>query len=227
MALPESATTADLLEASSTSGLSRFPVFGDGGEHDDLDEVVGVVHVKDILGIAPDRRTSTPLVDLIRPVLMVPESKPLDDLMEELQPESGQFAVVLDEYGSLAGIVTLEDLVEEIVGDIADEHDPVVPRSTSRRWAGAHLLSGRLHRDEVEEACGLDFPEGDYETLAGFVLDQMGTIPTVGMGLVLSRDGNSRWRRWTAVASHSSASSRRPPLPLADADPRPPERSSS
>jgi len=223
--LPEGATTADLLAASSTSGLSRFPVFGDTGEHD-LDEVVGVVHVKDILGIPPERRTSTPLVDLIRPVLMVPESKPLDDLMEELQPESGQFAVVLDEYGSLAGIVTLEDLVEEIVGDISDEHDPVVPRTTSRRWAGAHMLSGRLHRDEVEEACGLDFPEGDYETLAGFVLDQLGSIPTVGMGLayqgwqleVAEMDG----RRIALVRVVAP-----PPTPLAGAGPGPPERSGS
>ena len=157
---------------------------------------------------------------------MVPESKPLDDLMEELQPESGQFAVVLDEYGSLAGIVTLEDLVEEIVGDISDEHDPVVPRTTSRRWAGAHLLSGRLHRDEVEEACGLDFPEGDYETLAGFVLDQLGPSRLSAWGCP-TRDGRLEvaemdGRRIALVRVVAP-----PPTPLAGADPGPPERSGS
>jgi CBS domain containing-hemolysin-like protein len=178
-ALPLDATTAELLAASERTGLSRFPVY-----RGELDEVVGVVHVKDVLGVPAERRDREPLAGLVREVLMVPESRDLASLMTELREEEGQFAVVLDEYGSLAGIVTLEDLVEEIVGDIADEHDPQMVDPPVRTWGGAHLLSGRLHHDEVEAACGLDLPDGDYETLAGFVLDRLGRIPEVGDGFV-------------------------------------------
>lgn len=170
-------STGTLLDASESSGLSRFPVI-----ESDLDDIVGVVHIKDVLGIDPDRRRTTPLRDLLRPVVMVPESIELGELLVRLQDESGQFAVVLDEYGATAGIITLEDLVEEIVGDISDEHDPVSTEPRVRRWAGAHLLSGRLHPDEVAEACGLSIPDGPYETLAGFALDRLGRIPEVGDG---------------------------------------------
>jgi CBS domain containing-hemolysin-like protein len=176
-ALPVDGTTGDLLAASERTGLSRFPVT-DG----DLDQIVGVVHVKDVLGIDPERRRSTPLREILRPVAMVPESSELGDLLVQLQDQSGQFAVVLDEYGATAGIITLEDLVEEIVGDISDEHDPAGSEPLIRRWQGAHLLSGRLHPDEVEEACGFEIPEGPYETLAGFVLARLGSIPEVGDG---------------------------------------------
>ena len=176
-ALPIDADAGDLLDASERTGLSRFPVT-DG----DLDDILGVVHVKDVLGIDPARRRSAPLRELVRPVAMVPESSELGDLLLQLQDESGQFAVVLDEYGATAGIITLEDLVEEIVGDISDEHDPAGTEPLVRRWQGAHLLSGRLHPDEVEEACGFEIPHGPYETLAGFVLERLGSIPSVGDG---------------------------------------------
>lgn len=177
VALPVGGTTGDLVDRSESTGLSRFPLASD-----DLDDIVGVVHVKDVLGIPYDRRRTVPLVDIARPVVMVPESIELGQLLVRLQEESGQFAVVLDEYGATAGIITLEDLVEEIVGDIADEHDQPSGEPLVRRWAGAHLLSGRLHPDEVSEACGLVLPDGPYETLAGFVLHRLGSIPDVGDG---------------------------------------------
>lgn len=176
-ALPAAGTTGDLLDASEATGFSRFPLTAD-----DLDDIVGVVHVKDLLGIDPSRRRDTPLRDILRPVAMVPESLELGDLLVRLQEASGQFAVVLDEYGATAGIITLEDLVEEIVGDITDEHDVAAGRPAVRRWAGAHLISGRLHPDEVREACGFEVPDGPYETLAGFVLERLGSIPEVGDG---------------------------------------------
>jgi CBS domain containing-hemolysin-like protein len=174
-ALSSDATVGDLIEASARTGLSRFPV-----HTGDLDDVVGVVHIKDVLGVPPERRSQEPLRTLVRPVLAVPESKDLESLMFELQGAAGQFAIVVDEYGGTAGIITLEDLVEEIVGDIDDEHDPRVGVPTVRRWAGAHLVSGMLHPDEVAEACGFVIPTGGYETLAGFVLDRLGQIPSVG-----------------------------------------------
>ncbi len=174
-ALPVDTTVGNLIERSGATGLSRFPVEGD-----DLDDIVGVVHVKDVLSVPLDRRVDAPLIDLVRPVLAVPESKPLEALMVQLQAETGQFALVVDEYGGTAGIITLEDLLEEIVGEIDDEHDPARRGPSVRRWAGAHLLSGRLHPDEVREACGFEMPDGDFETLGGFVMSRRGAIPEVG-----------------------------------------------
>ena len=118
-ALHEDAEVGDLMDLSVASGLSRFPVHGG-----DLDRIIGVVHVKEVLGLPRERRRTMPLSVLVRPVAIVPETKPLDELLEELQGAAAHLAVVLDEYGGTAGIITVEDLVEEIVGDIVDEHDP-------------------------------------------------------------------------------------------------------
>ena len=174
-AIQADAEVGDLIEITRQTGLSRLPVYGT-----DLDDVIGVVHIKDVLGIPATERQHHPIADLVRQILVIPESKPLDSLMTTLQQADGQFALVVDEYGGTAGIITLEDLVEEIVGEISDEHDRSDDVPTVRRWGGAHLLSGRLHPDEVEEACGLSIPDGDYETLAGFVMQRVGQIPTVG-----------------------------------------------
>lgn len=178
-ALTIDSLVGDLIALSFRTGLSRFPVHSG-----DLDDILGVVHIKDVLGVAAEQRSTYPIASLLRPVLAVPESKDLESLMFELQGAAGQFAVVVDEYGGTAGIITLEDLVEEIVGDIDDEHDPRSGVPTVRRWAGAHLVSGMLHPDEVFEACGFRVPEGGYETLAGFVLDRLGHIPGVGDSLL-------------------------------------------
>lgn len=174
-ALPRSGTVGDMIELSKESGFSRFPII-DGG----LDEICGVVHIKDVLSIPPSLRSDHPLEDLCRPVLAVPESKNLESLMGELQGADGQFAVVVDEYGGTEGIITLEDLVEQIVGDISDEHDHLDSIRTVRRWGGAHMLSGLLHPEEVTEACGLVVPVGDYETLGGFVMQRLGRVPSDG-----------------------------------------------
>lgn len=169
------ATVGDLMDLSAASGLSRFPVCGES-----LDDVLGVVHIKDVLSVPTERRRRAPLRSLMRSVLAVPESKDLEALMIELQEAAGQFAVVVDEYGGTAGIITLEDLVEEIVGEIDDEHDPTRSTPAVRQWAGAHLVAGRLHPDELTDACGLVLPEGDYETLGGFVMQRLGRVPSVG-----------------------------------------------
>ena len=175
VSLDGDATVADLVERSRATGYSRFPVRGE-----DLDDVLGVVHVKDVLGVPAGRRAVMPVTELLRPVHAVPESKDLDTLMSELRAADGQFAVVVDEYGGTAGIITLEDLIEEIVGDISDEHDSAASVPPVRRWGGAHLLSGSLHPDEVRDACDLAMPEGDYETLAGFVMSELGHVPEEG-----------------------------------------------
>ncbi|HKN98034.1 MAG TPA: hemolysin family protein [Pseudonocardiaceae bacterium] len=173
--LPTGATVRDLIAASVRTGFSRFPVY-DG----DLDDVRGVVHVKQVFGVPAVRRATTQVASLAMPVPTVPETLPSDVLLERLRESGLQVAIVVDEYGGTAGLVTMEDLVEEIVGDVRDEHDrgeasPVRPLGRSS-W----LVSGLLRDDEVAEATGFRMPEGQYETLAGLVLARLGRIPEVG-----------------------------------------------
>jgi CBS domain containing-hemolysin-like protein len=167
------ATVADLASLALATGHSRFPIVGD-----DLDDVVGVVHAKDVLRVAPDERTRMPVVELASPATFIPEGRDLESLLTEMRAGGVQLAVVADEYGGVAGIVTLEDLLEEIVGEIEDEYDAVPV--TSPLPSGSAVLDGSLHLDEVEEAVGLHLPEGPYETLAGFVLARLGHLPAVG-----------------------------------------------
>jgi CBS domain containing-hemolysin-like protein len=168
-------TVADLARLSLETGFSRFPVC-----EGDLDDVVGMVHVKDVYRVPFAARATTPIADVGVDAYVVPETKGLAVLLVEMRRRGTQFALVVDEYGGTAGGITLEDVLEEIVGDIADEHDPAGATLTRAPRAGEWLVPGRLHRDEVLDTCGFDVPEGDYETLAGFVLDRLGRIPEPG-----------------------------------------------
>jgi CBS domain containing-hemolysin-like protein len=162
-----------LLEQSNATGLSRFPVIAT-----DLDDIVGVVHVKSLIDVPFEQRATVPVRDLMVEPFVVPESRDLGHLLLEMRERRAQIAVVLDEYGGTAGIVTLEDLLEEIVGEIEDEYDPT--RRVTRPLGRTLLVPGGLHRDEVTDVVGLELPDGDYETLAGFLLDRLGHIPVVG-----------------------------------------------
>ena len=170
-ALRLDADGADLLERSATTGHSRFPVFDS-----DLDHVVGVVHVKSLLARPAALRGRTPVAELVHDVLAVPETRFLDDLLGDLRDHRGHMAVVVDEHGGTAGIVTVEDVLEEIVGEIDDEHDTRVVR-TRLDGPGRNVVSGRLNLDEVADVTGLRLPPGPYETLAGFVLQRLGRLP--------------------------------------------------
>ena len=173
VALPETASAAQLLSAARASGHSRFPVEGEG-----IDDVVGVAHVKQALAVPREERRRTRLSTIMGPAPRVPESLHLDRLLVTLREPGLQMAVVVDEYGGTAGIVTLEDLVEELVGDVADEHDDERPEVEQRR--GTYSLSGLLRDDEVLEATGLRLPEGPYDTLGGFVMARLGRVPRRG-----------------------------------------------
>jgi CBS domain containing-hemolysin-like protein len=171
------ATVADVADRSIATGYSRFPVVGDS-----VDDIIGVVHAKDVLGVSSDARPRTSVLDISTDATFVPEGRDLESLLTEMRGGGVQLAVVVDEYGGMAGIVTLEDLVEEIVGDIEDEYDVVPPTNLSIGvpMPGTIDVEGTLHLDEVEDATGFAVPEGSYETLAGFLLDQLGRIPSVG-----------------------------------------------
>jgi CBS domain containing-hemolysin-like protein len=172
--LPMDATVLDLVELTRKTGFSRFPV-----HEGDLDDVRGVVHVKQAFNVPVARRATTRISALARPAQTVPESLDGDALLDRLRSSGLQLAVVVDEYGGTAGLVTLEDLVEEIVGDVRDEHDrgeinPVRPLGRDS-W----MVSGMLRDDELADATGFRMPDGDYETLAGLVLTRLGRIPEV------------------------------------------------
>ena len=147
----------------------------------DLDDVRGVVHVKDVYGV-PVRGARRPpgRVDSWRRPSWCPRPATSPTCSPTSAASGSHLAVVVDEHGGTAGIITLEDILEEIVGEIDDEHDRPTPRLTRVQRAGEWLLDGTLHPDEVFDACGFAMPDGDYETLAGFVLGRLGRIPERG-----------------------------------------------
>ncbi|MCP2257865.1 Hemolysin, contains CBS domains [Streptoalloteichus tenebrarius] len=174
-ALRVDATVLDLIAAARRTGFSRFPVHAG-----DLDDIKGAVHVKQAFAVPAAQRATTPVSALTRPVPTVPETLDGDALLDRLRGSGLQMAVVVDEYGGTAGLVTLEDLVEEIVGDVRDEHDRLEVAPVRPLGRTSWMVSGLLRGDEVAEATGFRIPDGDYETLAGFVLARLGRIPSVG-----------------------------------------------
>lgn len=164
----------EVLELAGRTGFSRFPVIDE-----DRDDVVGVVHVKQAIAVPRPKRAEVPVAALVEEAVRVPETIHLDQLLEELRSKGFQMAIVVDEYGGTAGLVTLEDLVEEIVGEVADEHDRASAGVVGD--AAEMTLPADLRPDEMREQTGVDIPDGDdYDTVAGFVLLSLGRIPDVG-----------------------------------------------
>jgi CBS domain containing-hemolysin-like protein len=183
-------TATTVIERACTTGHSRFPVLGT-----ESDDVVGAVHVKHAVAVARTRRSTTRVRDIMVEVAFVPETLRLDPLMTTLREEGFQVAVVADEYGGTAGVVTLEDVIEEIVGEISDEHDPLdagVRHRDDDTWS----LSGLLRPDEVGDRTGVRLPEHEhYDTLAGLFLLAHGRLPATGdhaeveLPIVIDDDG--------------------------------------
>lgn len=173
--LDRESTAADLVEASRVSGHSRFPVIGDS--HDD---VLGLVHVRSAIGIPYETRAKTRVTDLLVEAPRVPETQSAQPLLVELRHLPLQMAVVVDEYGGTAGLVTLEDVIEELVGEVADEHDRRRV-DIHRTLDGAWSVPGVLRPDEVREVTGLKVPEDpSYETIGGYVMARLGRIAAEG-----------------------------------------------
>jgi CBS domain containing-hemolysin-like protein len=177
-----------VIEAARESGRSRFPVVEDGSE-----QVQGIVHVKHAVAVPYERRRDIPVSEVMADPVLVPSSMELDPLLTELRKVGLQIAVVVDEFGSFDGIVTLEDLIEEIVGDVRDEHDP---REDPVRQVGEGIwgLSGLLRPDEVADRTGVELPEDeDYETVAGLIVFELGRVPGQGDSVtVLAEDDEGR-----------------------------------
>ncbi len=155
------------------TGHSRIPVYSD-----DLDNVLGFVHVKDLMGVSDDDREEPIDPSLIREILFVPESAHIRSVLEEMRRTRIHFAVVVDEHGSTAGIVTMEDIAEELVGEIRDEHDRRERRVLKTR--DGRILAPALIRPDQLSEFGIDLPEGEYETLGGFIMARLGRLPAPG-----------------------------------------------
>jgi CBS domain containing-hemolysin-like protein len=185
----------DVIDLIRATGKSRFPVFLGS-----LDEIVGVVSLIDLLGVDVSGRATTAVSQVARDAVLVPESLDLDGVLRELQAAGQDLAIVVDEYGGTDGVVTIEDLVEELVGEIADEHDQADQEPTLQDVAAGPTaadgggvtdpnadrvwnVDGMLRSDELADLTGFRLPEGPYETLAGFVMARLGHIPTVGEAL--------------------------------------------
>jgi CBS domain containing-hemolysin-like protein len=164
----------DVLDLAVRTGFSRFPVTDDG-----IDDVVGLVHVKQAVAVPREKRAEVPVGALSTEALRVPETMRLDNLLTELRQRGYQMAIVVDEYGGTAGVVTLEDLVEELIGEVSDEHDRSrVDVVRSRDWL---TFPGLLRPDELQERAGVTVPEeGPYETVGGWLMSELGRLPVVG-----------------------------------------------
>lgn len=168
------ASVNELIRLAHQTGYSRFPIIGD-----DIDDITGIAHLKHALAVPRDRRDSVPVGAIKNDAVFVPESLTVDAVLEQVRREGFQMVVVLDEYGGTAGIVTLEDLVEEIVGDLVDEHDHNAADIIRRR--DRISIDGLLRPDELRERLNIHLDEdGPFETVGGFVLRELGRMPVVG-----------------------------------------------
>ncbi|MGW0393401.1 hemolysin family protein [Streptomyces sp. NPDC003042] len=176
-ALEAHATAADAANLTLATGISRFPVY-----RDTLDHVIGTLHIRDVLALEEEKRDGIPVTDLITAPLLVPHSLTVDRLLGRLR-KARTMAVIIDEYGGTAGVATVEDIIEEVVGEVRDEHDPIEvpdllkgPEQDGRKvWEA----DGSVRLDELEEI-GLSAPEGPYETLAGLIATRLERIPAEG-----------------------------------------------
>jgi len=165
---------ADVMEVVLLNGYSRVPVLGE-----DIDDVIGLVFAKDLMRAERDGREDEPVANLVRSARAVPETKPVAELLREMQAEQFHMAVVIDEHGGTAGIVTLEDLIEELVGEIVDEFDTEDAR-VEPLAGGAVRVSGSLTIDDANDLLDVELPEGEFDTISGLLLHQLGRMAAMG-----------------------------------------------
>ncbi len=174
-AAPVNASLMELLNTITTTGHTRIPIY-----EENIDSIIGIVHAKDLLPILQEGRPEFDMHEVVREAYFIPETKDVDELLAEFRHGNIQMAIVRDEYGGTAGLVTVEDLLEEIVGEIRDEYDveePMVHSSDADRA----LVSARMSVDDLNEHMSLDIPESEeYETIGGFVFDLFGRQPEEG-----------------------------------------------
>jgi CBS domain containing-hemolysin-like protein len=176
VALPEDATFDEAVKVAIHDGHSRIPIYRASS-----DNIIGVLYVKDLLAfLQADERPHLLPTAYVRPAHYIPESKPVDELLEEMRRAKIHLAIVMDEYGGTAGLVSIEDILEEIVGDIQDEYDAEEQLAVQHQEDGSILIDGMVPLDEVNELLNVDLPTEDFDTLGGFVVGLLGRAPNPG-----------------------------------------------
>ena len=173
VAVEETTAVGDIEELMRRTGHSRIPVY-----RLDLDDVLGFVHVKDLMGVDDEDQADPIDPELIREMIFVPESAHIRSVLDEMRRTRNHFAMVIDEHGSTAGIITMEDIAEELVGEIRDEHDRRERRPS--RTSDGRIIAPALIRPDQLSDYGVDLPEGEYETLGGLIMDRLGRLPETG-----------------------------------------------
>jgi len=174
VAVESTAVISDVVEIAIAAGFSRIPVYGQG-----IDDIVGVVFLKDLMRAEREGKSDEAVSTIMREAHFVPETKRVSELMREMQTKKFHQAIVVDEYGGTSGLVTLEDLLEELVGEIEDEYD-LAEVPVERLPDGDVRVTARMPIDEVNELVGADLPEGDWDTVGGLVYSLLGHVPTEG-----------------------------------------------
>jgi CBS domain containing-hemolysin-like protein len=211
VAVPGDSSVAQLRALFREQEYSRFPVY-----NENLDNILGIIRVKDLLQIDDAALDRHPVTPLVRPATFVPETKRVPELLKEFQRKQVQMAIVVDEYGGTAGLVTLEDLIEEIVGEIRDEDDvesePIVDEGR-----GSYVFSAKVSFGELRERLGLEIEPQGFETVGGYILARVGRVPAVGESFELDgmhvevleaerrRIHKVRFRKASAVNTHVPA----------------------
>jgi CBS domain containing-hemolysin-like protein len=165
---------ADAMEVVILNGYSRIPACGEG-----IDDIVGIVHAKDLMRAERDGQEDQPVSELARPACFVPETKGVADLLREMQQQRFHMAIVVDEYGGTAGVITLEDIIEELLGEIVDEFD-VEDAMIEPLSGGDYRVNARMALDEVNDLLRAQLPEGDWDTIGGLLLARLGHVPAEG-----------------------------------------------
>jgi CBS domain containing-hemolysin-like protein len=175
-ALPDTATMSDAIAMANETGLSRLPIY-----HQRMFNLIGIINTFDLLTVDDN---DTPITELIRPAYYIPPNKKIDDLLNELQQRGLHMAIIVDEYGGCVGIVTMEDCLEQIVGEIEDEYDE--PEKKYEEYAdGGYLIEGDMEIDPLNEQLDLNLPKGDYESVAGLIINSLEKIPAPGDQVVV------------------------------------------
>jgi CBS domain containing-hemolysin-like protein len=164
----------DVMEVAILNGFSRLPVTGDG-----VDDIIGVLYAKDLMRAERDGKADDPVADCIRPAMFVPETKKVADLLRDMQSKRNHLAVVIDEYGGTAGLVTLEDLIEELVGEIVDEYD-VEEAQIEHLPSGDVVVNARMNIDDLDDVIHADWPDGDWDSVGGLLIGLLGHVPEEG-----------------------------------------------
>jgi putative hemolysin len=173
--LEENTPLIDATDVLLNSGFSRAPVFSES-----IDNIIGLVYIKDLLSAWREGRSSEPISNFLREPFFIPEATKLDDLLAEMQSKRVHMAIVVDEYGGMAGVVTIEDIVEEIVGEIQDEYDFGEEAPFQLLQEGEFLFSGGIDLDDVNQLTGAELPKDTSDTLGGFIYSQLGRVPIHG-----------------------------------------------